>query len=152
MRRSHRETCLIFGLNSPIIETFNLWSFCFEVTSPWDGLIQDGTIKQFVHNCQKNEWYCYMLQLLLLITKSSILTPYGKDIFPFLLACRWFFNNIPNRKNHWLGNLVQQLSEPVCSGSLNFQQQNNVLVARATKEWSMIEWLGSKSRMLTEYD
>ena len=42
MKRFHRETCLILGLNCPIIETFSLWASCFEVVSPWDDFIQDG--------------------------------------------------------------------------------------------------------------
>ena len=43
MRRSHRETCFIIGLNNPIVKTFTLIASYFEVVSPWDGLIQDGS-------------------------------------------------------------------------------------------------------------
>ena len=46
MRRSHRETCFILKINSPIIETFSLWP-AFEIVSLWDDLIQD----RLIHLC-----------------------------------------------------------------------------------------------------
>ena len=50
MRRFHRETCLMLGLNNPIIETFSLWVSCFAVVSPWDGLILDGLLIDSMSN------------------------------------------------------------------------------------------------------
>ena len=69
MRRSHRETCLILGLNNPIIKIFSLWASRFEVISPWNGLIQN---RLYIFCCiffpsLKHEvWACGVITYLLL--------------------------------------------------------------------------------------